>query len=534
MSTRRTYAPRKAVRKTTTTRARSVRRAAGTRKSVSFAYRNPFLGSGSFSYKPKAGASRATSRVVGRARTSAPASSAATVGYSAPTIKNMPNGNVMVTNREYFAEVRTPPLESVGEGSSFFVQSYVINAGLSTVFPWLSNLAKSYTRYKLAFNLSYESSVPTTNTGSILMAYDRNSQASLPASKQAMLSYQASNTTNLWNAMVFPASGKVLHPSEKDLFLRNAALIEGEDPLQYDMCQVFVAIADWLTSNENAVQGNIYITYTCELLNQKINDDTNTVTFANGSSLEATVTPSTSFSYPIYSELDYAFGLGTPQYFTWTPEGAANPVFGFVFPTPGFYEVCQSIVYLGGAETDPAYLVSPDSFDDTTPLIGTGSFGSGILMSNVTLVTPLVSTEDSLGVGRFSSTTNVLQVLTSGTFVDGNSLVGTAWIQRPAEWDTQAQDANMGSANNINIRIRQISENEAQWWDGITFAPHATTSMIEENAKRRSRFRDVKTNLRTKRHKTVQLRSLDRNAKRQKVLPPEKQAAELPELPLRF
>ena len=74
-----------------------------------------------------------------------------------------------MNRREQIGDVFSP---AAGAGA-FHLDSYPINPGLSSTFPWLSAVADAYTHYKIhGLTLEFHTSLPTTSAGRVYMGFD--------------------------------------------------------------------------------------------------------------------------------------------------------------------------------------------------------------------------------------------------------------------------------------------------------------------------------------------------------------------------
>ena len=84
-------------------------------------------------------------------------------------------GDVYVTHREFVCNITTPVSTAPNQSSPFSIQSFDINPGLTSTFPWLSQLAANFTLYEFAglvfqFRPTFGESGGTTNAlGKVIM-----------------------------------------------------------------------------------------------------------------------------------------------------------------------------------------------------------------------------------------------------------------------------------------------------------------------------------------------------------------------------
>lgn len=172
--------------------------------------------------------------------------------------------NVRIRHKEYIGDVSSSTL--------FSTTSYLINPANGALFPWLSNIAKSYQQYKvhgmiMYFNSTSADALNSTNTalGTVMMATNYDVRESNYASK-----FEIENT-------FFSTSGKPsedhAHPIEcankerptNVMYVDNAG--EGSlDPMLYYSGNFQVATVG---SQAAAVIGELWVTYDIELMKPK-------------------------------------------------------------------------------------------------------------------------------------------------------------------------------------------------------------------------------------------------------------------------
>jgi len=175
------------------------------------------------------------------------------------------NMSTMIRHREYIGDVT-----SSSTPGAFNIASYPINPGLSQSFPWLSTVAQQYQEYTFK-GLVYEfvstsgESVASTNPGlgSVILATQYRSTALPFTSKIGML--------NEYYATDGKPSACIPHAIECDpkenpfqiQYIRNVALITGEDEKMYDLGTFNIATSGLLGAS--VVCGELWCSYEVEL-----------------------------------------------------------------------------------------------------------------------------------------------------------------------------------------------------------------------------------------------------------------------------
>jgi hypothetical protein len=170
---------------------------------------------------------------------------------------------VVIRHREYLGEVKSSQTYTVQ-------QSYPINPGMGTTFPWLSEIANSFQEYKIR-GLVYHyiptsgimGSTTSPSLGSVMLQTSYRSTDSAPASKVELLN-------EFWSNEVVP-SETMAHPIECDpkenpfnvQYIRSGPVPAGETQLMYGLGQTHLAVSGCQVDGK--VLGDLWITYEIEL-----------------------------------------------------------------------------------------------------------------------------------------------------------------------------------------------------------------------------------------------------------------------------
>lgn len=184
---------------------------------------------------------------------------------SPPTVINTPTGCI-VRHREY--------IKDINSATGFSLQSFPINPGLATSFPWLYNIASNFENYKfrgLAFEFKSTSanSLGSTNTalGTIIMAAQYNAASPLFVNKQQMENYTGAISCKPSESAL---CGIECKPSElvlDKLFVRSSAVPDDQDQRLYDLGNFQLAAQG---SQAVAQVGELWATYELELYHPKM------------------------------------------------------------------------------------------------------------------------------------------------------------------------------------------------------------------------------------------------------------------------
>lgn len=178
-------------------------------------------------------------------------------------------GEIFVSKREYVCDIYGPT-------DSFNVQSFYLNPGLESTFPWLSQIAQNYDGYEpVQMIWTFRSTMTdyaTTNgqCGTIIMATNYNPTAAPFTDKQSMMEYAG--------AMSAKTTDDLLHGIEcdpekssgsKGKFVRANPVVTGQDLKTYDHGVFQVGVANIPSTFINQSIGELWVSYTFKLRNPK-------------------------------------------------------------------------------------------------------------------------------------------------------------------------------------------------------------------------------------------------------------------------
>lgn len=179
------------------------------------------------------------------------------VAINVPSARQSPaanRGSYTVTNREYVGYVTG--------SSSFTLVSKFSNPGLSTSYPWLSNLANNYDRYvfrKLRY--TFIPSVSTATAGRLALVWNYNAADPPPNTKVGALSIAPANESSVWapNVLDVPVTGQILYTRD--------GLPNNVDLKTTDMGTLYI-VTDLGSA---ATIGELYVEYVVEFMNPHAN-----------------------------------------------------------------------------------------------------------------------------------------------------------------------------------------------------------------------------------------------------------------------
>lgn len=192
-------------------------------------------------------------------------------GVRPPEIVNSVNsGGIIVRHREYLGDIYST--------KNFTIQTWNVNPGLLSTFPWLSQMASAYEQYKLRgmifeFNStssdSILSSATSTALGTVVMMTDYDISDPIPGDKRTMLNNEFSCSAKPSTSFIHPIECARSQTTVSELYTRvGLTTPAGYDPHLYDHCRF--ALATVGMQADGGTIGELWITYEIELLKQQL------------------------------------------------------------------------------------------------------------------------------------------------------------------------------------------------------------------------------------------------------------------------
>lgn len=221
-------------------------RAKGARD-LSVSINNPFLGKAKLDYKP--------SRSV-----TAPLTRSSAGRVASPRVVTTAHSE-RVSGTNSFFSVQNPSSDTATD-SGF---SFSLNPGLNSQFPWLSQQAALFSKYrfhKLVFR--YTPFVPATTQGNIVLFGDSNVQNELPTTFATALSYERAAFGPIWHEVSFPCPD-VSVPR----YVRTGVLTASEDSKTYDVFK-FGFLISAIGNDVQGMLGTIFVDYDIEFMDRRL------------------------------------------------------------------------------------------------------------------------------------------------------------------------------------------------------------------------------------------------------------------------
>lgn len=158
------------------------------------------------------------------------------------------SGGVIIHHREYLADI--------SGNTTFGVDSWTVQPGIASSFPWLSSIANNFEKYTFRrLSFSYINVSATDERGRITMAYDKDPLDADPTAKYELFQYSGAVEGSVWTRLEHnvPISGT---------FFTRAGTVEGSDLKTYDAGKFIVGVS---STADTAIVGELFVDYEVEL-----------------------------------------------------------------------------------------------------------------------------------------------------------------------------------------------------------------------------------------------------------------------------
>lgn len=187
------------------------------------------------------------------------------------------------SNTEYIGEIA---------GSiAFVVNSYPINPGQAATFPWLSQQATRFEKYRFhRLRFLYRTQKSTATNGTVMFAADYDAADPLPSSKAQLLQNEDKERKAPWQEFELSCGPRNLADTD-GLFVRPGAKPGGTDIKTYDLGKLLVATQGMA---DTSAVGELWVDYDVELMTPILESSaapvTTTVSLFQSSSAESLAT----------------------------------------------------------------------------------------------------------------------------------------------------------------------------------------------------------------------------------------------------
>jgi len=169
----------------------------------------------------------------------------------APKVSTL-RDSARVRHREYIRDIE-------GNEGFFKTLSHPINPGVPVLFPWLSQVASRYEKYRFhSLKFDFETSAPTSTPGTVMLAVDYDASDNAPETKAQFLAFSGASRSAPWQDNSTLCSSDRLAAKR---FVRVGAAPSGSDIKLYDLGNQLVGI-----NSTGGTLGELYVEYDVELL----------------------------------------------------------------------------------------------------------------------------------------------------------------------------------------------------------------------------------------------------------------------------
>nr|QKV51310.1 putative capsid protein [Crucivirus sp.] len=187
-------------------------------------------------------------------------------GIDPPSIVNSRNG-VIIRHREFIGNVLGATV--------FTLQSFKIQPGLVSSFPWLSQVADAYQEWRprgiiYEFKSLSSDAVIATNSsgslGSVIMATQYDSTLANFPDKRTMENSEYANSCKPSCSMLHPIECMKSQSVLSNLYLRAAGIsLTGKDPRFYDLGNFQIAVEGMASGSAGQTIGELWVTFEVEM-----------------------------------------------------------------------------------------------------------------------------------------------------------------------------------------------------------------------------------------------------------------------------
>jgi len=179
--------------------------------------------------------------------------------------------SVLIRHKEYIGDV----VGGTGNPTAFNIgQTFALNPGLASSFPWLSTIAQQFQEYTwkgLVFHFVSTAGMSTSSTntalGSVMMATNYRATAPAYLNKQQLLNEYFSCDARTTESFCHPIECDPKENPYNVQYVRTSTVPAGEDQKTYDLGVISIATQGMAANNINV--GELWATYEIELRKPK-------------------------------------------------------------------------------------------------------------------------------------------------------------------------------------------------------------------------------------------------------------------------
>lgn len=190
-------------------------------------------------------------------------------------VVNRRMNSITIKHAEFFTAVNSP----AGVAGGFTVQTYAINPGNISMFPWLATQAAGWERYRFKrLTFRYIPRCATTQGGTLVLAPDYDAADDPPTTEIVACSYSDAVSGMPWAELVLTLRNEAMAGGVTSKYVRQGALKANLDVKTYDCGQLFIGI-DQTVAAAN-YWGKLWVDYEVELITPHTIPPANTSTHA--------------------------------------------------------------------------------------------------------------------------------------------------------------------------------------------------------------------------------------------------------------
>lgn len=210
--------------------------------------------------KKAQGQAKSNKRAMGRKET-VPANQFVERPYREPMIKRTSNSKTCMGQEEFLVDV-------VGSVGFAVQQSFALNPGLASSFPWLSTQAQGWERYRFKkLNFRFTTSTGSTTPGTLIMSPDYDAADAAPSSQSVALTYKDREYCPPWCldklCMLNPAA---MNAAYKEHYVRLGPLPANQDIKTFDVGVLHLCV----TGGTAVTWGKLFVEYEVEFFNPQL------------------------------------------------------------------------------------------------------------------------------------------------------------------------------------------------------------------------------------------------------------------------
>lgn len=292
---------------------------------------------------------------------------AQSISSQVPMMKNSPGG-IIISHREYICDINSTV--------NFTTQSFPLQPGVGTLFPWLSSLAQNFEEYEFrgmvlefkSMSSDLNTASTTSNLGTVVMCSQYNPLDPIFPDKRTMENYQFACSGKPSEHIVHPIECKRGQNVDTHLYVRTTASLGNDADLRlYDLGNFTIATQGMPAAFSGSSIGELWVSYEVEFYKPKLTSTTGTTNLAD--KITAVVTATSPYETSVVYDPNNSCGC---LFQTFIVNGSTNN-YSIVFPQQchGRYMITYSISAVStNSNSLPQPVPTYNSYSGTT-ILGT-------------------------------------------------------------------------------------------------------------------------------------------------------------------